>query len=230
MDLQALIFDFDGTILDTEMPDYESWQEIFQAHGATLDLDLWSTCVGGAADTFDPYAILETHTGRIVDRQRIREMRRARFRELVATQPIRPGVLSWLESAKSAGIRLTVASSSDAAWVHEHLSRLHLIDWFESIHTRDDVERVKPDPALYHLSVSHLNVPAHHVIVIEDSRNGLLAAKRAGLKCLVVPNQITQHLDFSEADILLDSLADHSLSSIVNQLGMRLHTGAATSE
>ena len=70
--IQALIFDFDGTILETELPDYISWQETYQEHECELPLSLWLSAVGGAAADFDPYAHLEQQLGRAVDRPTLR--------------------------------------------------------------------------------------------------------------------------------------------------------------
>lgn len=218
MTIKALVFDFDGTILDTEVPDYESWQEVFQAHGTSLSLDEWAACVGGGADDFDPYRILAEQIGRPIDRSVIRQQRRARFAELVEQQPIMPGVMQWLDDADAAGIKLAVASSSDAKWVCKHLEERNLASRFVTIRTRDDVERVKPDPALYRISVNALGIEPHEAVAIEDSRNGLIAAKTAGLHCIAVPNPITQHLDFSEADIKLRSLATLSLAELVEKI------------
>lgn len=215
MTIRAIIFDFDGTIIDTEVPDYQSWEEQFQARGTSLALDAWAACVGGGPDDFDPYAIIEEQTGQLIDRIAIRKQRRARFLELVEVQPIMPGVLQWLDDAESQGLKLAVASSSDSAWVNGHLERRRLSGRFRSVHTRDDVERVKPDPALYRLAVEALGVAPHEAVAVEDSRNGMLAAKGAGLNCIVVPNPITKALDFSEADIELNSLEELSVELLL---------------
>ena len=217
MTIKALVFDFDGTILDSEVPDYESWEELFQAHGTSLSLDEWAVCVGGGPDDFDPYAILEAQTGQPVDRAAIREQRSSRFRALVEEQPIMPGVMQWLEDADRAGLKLAVASSSDSAWVNGHLERRGLRERFICVHTRDDVERVKPDPTLYRLSVEALGIQPHEAVALEDSRNGMLAAKTAGLRCIAIPNPITQKLDFSEADIRLSSLGEMSLAELLDR-------------
>jgi HAD superfamily hydrolase (TIGR01509 family) len=204
--LQAIIFDFDGTILETELPDYLSWQETYQEHQCELPLALWLSAVGGSAADFDPYAHLETLIGQAVDRAQIRDRRRARKKALIAEQSIRPGVLATIETAKRLGLRLGVASSAGREWVEGYLKLLGLRDAFEAVFTRDDVVRVKPDPALYTMSVSALDVLPGDAIAIEDSRNGMLAAKAAGLRCVIVPNAITQQLRFPEADLQMSSL------------------------
>ena len=205
--LRALIFDFDGTILETETPDFQTWQEIFRNHGAELPLDVWLQCVGGATGAFDPYSYLEEALGRDIERKRLRAERRTRFLELVHAQPVMPGVLKLIAAAEQRGLKLAVASSSDRDWVESNLQRLDLRRRFAAVLTADDVERVKPDPALYRRAAQALDVSPRQAVAIEDSYNGMLGAKRAGLRCISVPNRITRSSDFSAADLCLDSIA-----------------------
>lgn len=211
--IQALIFDFDGTILETEQPDYIAWCETYQEHQCELPLTLWLSAVGGSAANFDPYAYLEQQVGRALDRPAVRAKLRARLHELVAQQEVRAGVLEAISAAKEMGLRVGIASSSSRDWVESHLARLNLRHHFEVICTREDVALVKPDPALYSLAVQRLGVQPAAAVAIEDSRNGLLAARAAGLKCVIVPNEMTKALDFPEADLLMHSLADRPLAA-----------------
>jgi len=206
--IKAIIFDFDGTMLETEMPEYASWQEVYQQHQCELPISLWLEFVGKSVGTFDPYTHLESLVGRAIDRQAVRQVRRQRFNELLGQQTILPGVEAALIFAKEAGIRLAVASSSSREWVVGHLEQFGLLSYFDAICTADDVDRAKPDPAVYRLALERLGVAAHEAIAIEDSRNGLLAAKRAGLRCVVVPNALTCHSTFEEADLQVTSLAE----------------------
>ena len=215
--LQAIVFDFDGTILDTETPDYQTWQEIYSSYDVALPLGLWLQCVGGGTDDFDPHDHLETQLGRAIDRQRLRTERRRRFLDRVHAQPVLPGVHELIAAAQWRRLKLAVASSSDRNWVDSHLQRLGLRDQFDEVVTADDVERVKPDPALYSLAVKRLDVPAGRAVAIEDSYNGMLGAKGAGLHCIAVPNQITRNSDFSGADLLLDSIACMAAEELIDR-------------
>ncbi len=205
--LEAIVFDFDGTILDTETPDFQTWQEIYRGHGVELPRDVWLQCVGGGTGEFAPDDYLEELLGRDIDRQRLRTERRKQFLDRVRVEPIMPGVLELIDAADRRGVRLAVASSSDHKWVATHLQRLGLLERFAAIVTADDVERVKPDPALYRLAAQKLAVRPERAIAIEDSYNGMLGAQRAGLRCVSVPNLITRDSDFSGADLCLDSIA-----------------------
>lgn len=203
---QAIIFDFDGTILDTERPEYQSWLEVFQAHATDLPFALWQRQIGTVSPDFNPCQYLEEQIGRPVARETIRQQRRQRFLALVAQEQIKPGVVSVIERAQQAGLALGVASSGTRDWVEGHLVAHDLRRHFQVVRTSADVQRVKPDPELYLSALTALEIDPAQALAIEDSRNGMLAAKRAGMRCLVVPNAMTSDMDFSEADWVIESL------------------------
>ena len=211
--IQAIIFDFDGTILETEVPDYLAWQACYQEYSCELPLDLWLRGVGGSAADFDPYAYLEQQLGCEIDRAALRIKRNDRVRALITEKNIRPGVRQLLADAEERGLRLGIASSGGRDWIEGYLGAFALRQHFEVIFTRDDVERVKPDPTLYRLAVSALGVTPAQAVAIEDSRNGMLAAKAAGLRCVVVPGEMTKQLNFAEADLRMESLTDRPLAA-----------------
>jgi len=228
MPISALIFDFDGTILDTETSEFESWQAEFTAHGATLTFDWWSACIGTTTSAFDPCDHLEKTLGCTVDRAAIRARRRAQHMALIEREQPRPGVLQWIEGARAAGLALAVASTSSRRWVHGHLDRIALLDCFSHLACGDEVERVKPAPDLYRLALQRLGKDPGQAIAIEDSPNGVAAAKAAGLFCIAVPNPLTAPLDFSAADLRLQSLADLPLSEALRAPPGARHSGGAS--
>jgi HAD superfamily hydrolase (TIGR01509 family) len=213
--IRAVIFDFDGLILDTEVPEFQAWQEIFHLHGCHLPLATWAACIGTASDAFDPYAYLETQLGRAIDREAIRLQSRQRRDELLAGQSALPGVQEYLSDAACLGLQLGVASSSSRAWVTGHLARLGFMAHFASIQCADDVHRAKPDPASYQAVLQALHLQPEQAIALEDSPNGILAAKRAGLFCVAVPNALTCQLSLPHADLHLASLADVPLARLL---------------
>ena len=215
---RALVFDFDGLILDTEGPEFKAWQEIYVAHGCHLALQTWAACIG-TRDAFDPYADLAARAGRALDTAAIRAAHEARVAELIAFEPVRPGVRDYLDAARRLGLGLAVASSSSRRWVVGHLERLGLADRFDVLRCVEDVPRVKPHPDLYVAALNALGVSPVAAIALEDSPNGVLAAKRAGLFCVAVPNPLTAKLDLSAADIRLASLDELPLPALLRRTG-----------
>lgn len=217
--MRALIFDFDGLILDTELPDYISWQEVYHSYGVELPLEKWITIVGGTAESdFEPHEYLEELIGTKVDREQIWVSRRKSYLEHLENQPILPGVLTYLEEAKKQGLKLAVASSSPENWVIGHLSRLDLKDYFDVICTADDVEQTKPNPTILLLTAEKVGVQPEEVIVLEDSYNGVLAARRAGMFVVAVPNQVTGQADLSQANLILASLEEMPLKDLMTHM------------
>lgn len=219
--IRALIFDFDGLILDTEGPEFQSWQEIYQAHGVTLSFDLWAVGIG-TTDAFNPYDHLEAQLGRPLHREAVRSGHRQRCADLLQTQPILPGVETYLAAAQGLGLQLGVASSSSRAWVEGHLHQRGLQAHFACIKCADDVPRPKPDPALYRAALAALAVRPEEAIALEDSPHGITAAKRAGLFCVAVPHPLTRQLPLHHADLQVASLADLPLGDLLREAQQRL--------
>lgn len=216
--IRALVFDFDGLIVDTEGPVHQAWSEVYAEHGERLELDFWVTLIGRASNTHDPLGELERRLGRSLDRERLTIRRRVRERELVEAQPVRPGIREWLAEAGRLGLGLGVASSSTREWVGGHLRRLGLDGW-QVIVTREDVARAKPAPDLYLAAVAALGVAPAEAIAVEDSAPGVASAKAAGLACVAVPNPLTAASDLSAADVRVGSLAELPLGELARRLG-----------
>jgi HAD superfamily hydrolase (TIGR01509 family) len=215
--VRALIFDFDGLMVETESPEYGAWQEVYREHGQDLPLEVWAECVGRPSGWFDPLAFLETLVGQQVNRPELLARQRERFHQMVHAQPLLPGVADYLHDAAALGLGLAVASSSSRAWVTGHLARLSVDACWACISCREDVQRGKPDPDLYLAALAGLGVGADEAIAFEDSPNGVLAATRAGLRCVIVPNPLTAPLAFAPADLRLSSLAEMPLADLLRR-------------
>lgn len=216
--IKALVFDFDGLMVDTESSAYDSWQEIYQEYGYTLPLEQWALVLGGSGFEFDPCAYLAALSGQELDHDALRTRRWERKLALVANEPLLPGIREAIGAAREQGLKLGVASSSSRRWVCSHLDRLGVTSRFDTIVCADDVAQVKPAPDLYRTVVMRLGVLPQEAIAIEDALNGLHAAKAAGLKCIVVPNKFMQDGAFEDADIRLQSFADLPLEQLLAQL------------
>lgn len=121
----------------------------------------------------------------------------------------------YINDAKRLGLKLGLASSSPRNWVIDHLSRLELMAHFDCIKCAEDVQRTKPEPDLYQSVLKALEIRVDQVIALEDSPNGVLSAKRAGIFCVAVPNLLTRQLALDHADLRLNSLAELSLEKLL---------------
>ena len=216
--IKGLLFDFDGLILDTEWSIFQSWQELYQSNGALLDPEDWISAVGTLDDEKDYFDQIEDQTGLHRDWEPISTKRRQRELDLIAGQPILPGVIDYLQAAQDAGLKLGIASSSTWAWVSGHLHQRGLFEYFDVIHTREQVTRFKPDPEPYLNLLSALELKPGQAIALEDSLPGVLSAKRAGLFCVAVPNLITRLHPLDSADIMLESLEQMSLQALLKHV------------
>lgn len=214
--IKALIFDFDGLILDTEGPEYTAWSEVFAEHGHQLLIEHWATGIG-TQHGFDPHAHLESLTRRPFEKTALRTRVRTRLLNLIAREVVKPGVLSYLDDAATLGLRVGLASSADNDWVTGHLTRLGLLDRFHTINTWAPGTRPKPAPDLYLAAAEALAVTPHEAIALEDSPNGVAAAKAAGLYCVAIPSGPTRTLDFSQADLVIPSLAGVPLNELLQK-------------
>lgn len=213
MRLQALVFDFDGLILDTEWPEYQSISETFSDHGHDLPLDGWVGVVG-RADGPHWLDMLEAAVGGPVDRSTVHSRRLERHHALIAEGDVLPGVVALLDEAAELGLPAAIASSSSQGWVDGHLRRLGLADRFGSLHCYDGSCPGKPAPDLYLAAVAALGADPAATVAFEDSAHGVTAAKAAGLFAVAVPNRVTVGSDFSPADLVVESLADITLQNL----------------
>ncbi len=226
--MKALIFDFDGLIVDSESPGYQAWSELYASHGCSLPFEKYAACIG-TIDGFDLHAYLEEQSGRALDRDELESASTRRWLELMDGQPLLPGIAACISSARTRGLKLAVASSSTETWVTRNLTRFGLLHHFDAICTRDFVSAVKPDPALYLLALERLGVAAGEAIAFEDSPNGILAAKRAGIFCVAIPNALTRMLPLDLADQRLTSLEEFDLDDacLVRSQGSQARHGGS---
>ncbi len=209
--IRALVFDFDGLILDTETSVFEAWRLVYEEAGHTLSLRWWQQAIGTDGSGFDPLTELQQLVDEPLDVEALHDRRRSIRDADLARRPVLPGIESCLERARAVGLELAIASSSPGDWVRPHIERLGLLSSFDVIATRDDVANAKPAPDLYLLATSKLGVEPGEAIAFEDSPVGVTAAKTAGLYCVAVPGPMTRSLSFEHADATATSLADQPL-------------------
>jgi HAD superfamily hydrolase (TIGR01509 family) len=221
--IKALIFDFDGLIFDTETPDVEAWQAIYTDHGQVFPIRTWiEKVVGASAANFDAAAHLAGLTGRNLDQAALHARERAYRLERQAVLPARPGVEEILQSARRLGFGLAVASSSPHRWVDGYLQQLKLTACFDRVIAREDAANGKPAPDLFLAALAALGVTADEALAFEDSPNGVLAASRAGLRVVLVPNPVTAQMKIEGAQLVLASLAQLPLPELLKRMGETL--------
>jgi HAD superfamily hydrolase (TIGR01509 family) len=219
--IRALLFDFDGTIVDTESPAFRAWREAFEEHGHELLLRDWSAAIGTVGG-YDPVAELERLTGARLDPAAVREAVRRRHLELVELEALRPGIADYVLSARERGLEIAVVTSGSHDWVATLLDRLSLAEGWHSFHCANgDPSIAKPRPDLYRAALRALGAGPGEAIAIEDSPNGVRAAKAAGILCVATPNDVTRDLDLGEADLVLGSLAELPLDDLLAWAGRR---------
>ena len=222
--IRAIVFDFDGLMVDTEGPIFRVWQRIYREHGHELPLELWLTIIGGTGTTgttgtkiFDPVDDLGSRKGKALDRAELKALERLYYWEASSIQRLLPGVRNYLDDARRLNLKTAIASSSSKRWIDEHLIRMGIKNAVDTIVCRDDVAKTKPNPEIYRTAVDRLQVEPDEAIALEDSGNGLAAAKAAGLYCVAVPNAMTAAMDLSRADLTLTSLEAMTLEELIRQ-------------
>ncbi len=202
----AIIFDFDGVLLDTERVIFNSWARLYEREGLQLTVKDYANCLGAGYSRWDPAAHLQSLTGKKYDWEAENAARQAEIVRELSSQKLMPGAPELLEWCRDHKIRMVIASSSSRRWVSDWLKHLHAECFFERIFCRTDGYDVKPSPALFLAACDYLGIAKEDCLIIEDSENGVIAARNAGIPCLAIPNRMTAHSDFSAATAKLFSL------------------------
>ena len=215
--IKGIIFDFDGLIVDTETAWYEAYREtLFANHAVDLDISNYSQRIGTGSDVLFQY--FHEIVGTPVDFDQIENAAYEKFLIHMKEPVLREGVREYLKEAKQNNLVIGLASSSSRDWVKGYLEQLGILDYFDVIITGDDVSRVKPDPELYLKTLKEYSLLPSETIVFEDSFNGLTAAKQAGIRCVIVPNNVTRNSVFEQHDYRLNSMSEEPLRDIIRKL------------
>ena len=206
----GVVFDFDGTILDSETAEYESHRRCCAEYGVDLSEDQWCTGIGIVQPETHWFDWLCARTASPPSFERFRETTRAYFREHVLMQPM-PGIAELLGVLAAAGVPRAVGLTASSGWVLGALDDLQLTGCFTAIVTGDQVERGKPAPDVYLEAARRLGIDARRCVAIEDSGPGLAAAKAAGMKTVAIPHPLSRRHDLSGADLYAASATELSL-------------------
>lgn len=205
----AVIFDFDGTILDTETPIYEAWCDIYREQGVEpFSLEQWTSTIGQAADHFDAADELAKRLGQETLDPSIEEGRREHRNRILDALPLRSGIAEWIGHAEQLSLPLGIASSSPISWVGKHIDERQLNHHFSTVSCFGDGVPGKPAPDVYLRAALALGVDPKRCLAIEDSPTGVKSAVDAGMTCIAAPGPITRGLDFPGAAVVVDNLSD----------------------
>ena len=211
--LKALIFDFDGVIVDTETQWYEIYRDwLKEEYNYDLNIRDYLVCVG--ANSRELFAFLREAIGPEVDGEAFERSATDEFIRRSSVLPLMKGVEALIKDAKARGLKLAIATSATRRKPESHLKRLGILEYFDAFSTAELCENIKPAPDLFLKAAELLKVSPEECLAIEDSGNGLISANRAGMRCLLVPNDITRHCVFEPCYKRVDSLADVDLTEI----------------
>jgi beta-phosphoglucomutase-like phosphatase (HAD superfamily) len=222
--IRALLFDFDGLLVDTETTGRQAWEELYAEHGHALPRERWATLVGTIGAPWDPLGHLEELLGEPIDREAVQARLRERSNTLCDLEQLRPGVEEYFVEAERRGLLTGVVSSSHTWWVERHLHRLERLEGLDLIVAANgDLARRKPLPVLYEEALERLGLEPEEAIAFEDSHHGVRAAKDAGLFCVAVPNPVTASFEFDGADLVVESLAELPLTELLERATIQSH-------
>lgn len=233
MALKALIFDCDGVLVDTERDAHRvGFNLAFAEHGidAEWSVELYARLLltaGGKERMrvyFDEFGWPAAADSDDAKDALILDLHKTKTRitsEIVTSLPVRPGILRIIDEARAAGVRLGVCTTSNPKFIDAVLDLFgaERKAAFEFVHAGDVVAKKKPAPDIYLLALETLGLPASECVVIEDSRNGLLAATGAGLTTLITVSTYTGEEDFTEAAMVVPELGDAPVNITIEDLG-----------
>lgn len=217
MRIDAVIFDFDGVIIDTETARYEVWKRIFQEHNQVLPREIWVKSIGHTEYYISPYDLLAQLTGKSIDTDMLRAYEKSMESQYIAQKPLTLGLLERIDEAKRGGGRCAIASSASRRYVEKHLSERNILSLFDVLVCRDDVSRHKPDPLPYLRAVELLDAEIDYSFAVEDAPAGIEAAVSAGLFCVAVAGNMTRDMDQSRAHCIVGSLDEFTFKSLVER-------------
>ena len=221
--LAAVVFDFDGIIMDSETPEYESHRRVFEQYGASLTTSDWCHQIGIWNDAQDErwFRELCRRCSNAPDSRTFLAEKRRIFDEVAPREPMR-GVRELVEALAAAGIPAAIASSSSAWWIRRAVERIGMGRQFAAIVTGDEVERRKPAPDVYLEAARRVGVDPADVVAIEDSAPGIAAARAAGMATVAIPHWLTERHDLSGADLRVANAGELTLPRLAALVSSRL--------
>ncbi|GIN61093.1 haloacid dehalogenase [Robertmurraya siralis] len=209
--IKAIIFDFDGTLVDTETLWYKMYKDVLlEKYEVHLPLEEFAKVIGTTDEAL--YSYVHSQTKTTIDFTELEMEIKSKIMEQKDQLVLREGAADLIKKAKSMNLKIGIASSSPRKWIEDILEHVKIRDSFSVIKTKDDVSEVKPNPELYLKAMEELEVLPHETLAIEDSANGSIAAIEAGIKTVIVPNEVTKFLTFDKRVSVYQHFSDIQLS------------------
>lgn len=212
--IKAVLFDFDGVLVDSAEINFEAKRRLFLPFGLELSeqefKEIWVSPSNEKKTGIGYFVKLH---GLNVDVQLLREKQKPIFVSLYREKAeLMSGALSFLKALKAEQIPVAIVSSNYRYNIDAVLQKFSLQRCFDAIISTEDCSKSKPHPEPYLKAIQKLGVKAENVLAFEDSSRGLQSAKRAGCKCIAMPNHFTEQEDFSKADLVVKSLTEIDIS------------------
>ncbi len=249
--LQALIFDVDGTLADTERDGHRvafnqafkqaglDWHWSVELYGKLLAVTGGKERMAHYLEHYNTDYPRDDSTPELI--RQLHQSKTQHYTELLATGaiPLRPGVRRLIQEARDSGMRLAIATTTTPANVTallEHALEPGSTDWFEVIAAGDIVPAKKPAADIYHWALDKLQLKPEDCLAFEDSENGILSSQGAGLKTIITVNGYTEDHDFTGAALVLDNLGEpdkafsvrsgdnHGASCVTLELCKQIHS------
>ncbi len=212
---RAVVFDLDGLLIDTECTFAEAARVVLARRGATLDPAFFATMMGTPGR--DALPRFRERYGITESLEVLAAEYKAAFAAVLAgaRAALMPGAMQLIQRLEQAGVPKAIATSSSREYVDAIFRPHGLLDRFAFVLTCDDVTHGKPDPEVYTLAAKTFGMATQSLVVLEDSINGLRAAKAAGCRCVVVPHEQTPRAELSAADLVAPNLTAPELFQLV---------------
>ncbi len=209
MSAQAVVFDKDGLLIDSEKVSHRAWQLAMTQLDLTMTQEIYLSLLGRSGA--DVEVTLTTVYGASHSGAEIRAVHDAHFRHIETTEgiPVKPGALELLTSLRNHNIPMAVATSSEAPHAIDQMNACSILDFFGAVVTGNEIQNGKPNPDIYQEAAKRLDQPASLCLALEDSDPGVLAASRAGMRVIHVPDMATPAVE-------IESLAWQTCPSLLD--------------
>ncbi|MDK2807498.1 MAG: hypothetical protein PWP24_229 [Clostridiales bacterium] len=200
--IEAVVFDMDGLLIDSEYITFLAYQKVSKDKGITFDMDFYRTLLGRNADTVKKR--LETYMGTRELAEETMETVLQIVEKRIETQgiPLKRGAAELIAYLKGQGIKMAVATSSNRSRATVALTKCAILQYFDVVVCGNEVTKSKPDPEIFLTAIKRLGTDSVHTIVLEDSENGIIGAHAGGIPCIHVP-------DLQEPSKIIKDRADY---------------------